>query len=66
MKKYIGARYIGNDPIAFGQTGRVANKGDICTELPEWEAIGRTEFEPVYEQEIKTEKPISSKTKKEE
>ena len=56
MSKYIGARYIGNDPIQFGGSGRIANKGDICPELPEWEAIGRHDFEPVYEDEMKVNK----------
>jgi len=63
MSKYIGAKYIGNDPIAFGNSGRVANKGDICTELPEWEAIGRHDFEPVYDGETKVEKPAATQKK---
>lgn len=49
MRKYLGGKFIGNEPIQLGQSGRIVNPNDLCPELPEWEAIGRHDFEPVYE-----------------
>jgi len=53
---YIGARYIAGQPVTVGRGGsRILRKGDILKSMPEQEAIGRADFEPVYD-EVKKEK----------
>ncbi len=66
MSKYLGGRFIGNEPIQFGGSGRIANPGDVCSELPEDEAIGRHDFEPVYENDEVKIKQKSQKRSEEE
>jgi hypothetical protein len=60
MSNYIGAKYTGNDPVTIGASGSLLKPGDITKEVPEWEAIGRHDFEPVYEGISKQTKPASA------
>lgn len=49
MKKYIGAKYVGIDPIRLGQSGRIIKSDEVIPEIPEWEAKGNTNYKPEYE-----------------
>lgn len=53
---YIGARYIGKQPIKVGKTGTaILKEGDMISTMREQEAKGRHDFEPVYEGKQKKE-----------
>ena len=53
---YKGAKYIGIDKIKIGKTGEILSNGDVTTTIPEQEAKGRKDFEPVYEGSEKKKK----------
>jgi len=62
---YLGAKYLGKQSITVGKSGTIYKQGDICP-LPEREAIGRPEFEPVYSEtkkETKNDKKLKESIK---
>jgi hypothetical protein len=65
---YKGAKYIGIDPVRVGKGGVILNPGDVFDLMPEWEAKGRPDFEPVYSGKQPEEKTsfFDKKKKKED
>jgi len=53
MSNFIGAQYIGNDPIHLPNGNLILN-GEVTDFLSEEAAMNDNQFEPVYKKEKKT------------